>query len=130
MTRFQSERLFSTIGRIFPLFPTYYDSYDVPDYYARYYGGDDDYLYRQADGVIYSLDPQSFAIREIAGLVTGDEFAIGQRMPNGYSVYNVPYDYRDQYVDDDNSSYRYNDGHVYQVDPTTQLVQAVIQLLS
>ncbi len=112
------------------VFPNYYDSYDVPDYYARYYGGNDDYLYRQADGVIYGLDPQSFAIQQIAGLVTGDQFSIGQRMPDGYSVYNVPYDYRDQYVDDADSAYRYNDGYVYQVDPTTQLVQAVIQLLS
>ncbi len=112
------------------LFPSYYNSYDVPDYYARYYGGNDDYLYRQADGVIYGLDPENYAIRQIAGLVTGDEFAIGQRMPDGYSVYNVPYDYRDQYIDNDDSSYRYNDGYVYQIDPTTQLVQAVIQLLS
>ncbi len=112
------------------IFPTYYDSNEVPDYYARYYGGDDDYLYRQADGVIYGLDPQSYAIREIAGLVTGDQFSIGQRMPDGYSVYNVPYDYRNQYIDDNDNSYRYNDGYVYQVDPTTQLVQAVIQLLS
>jgi len=51
-------------------------------------------------------------------------------MPAGYDVYNVPYAYRSQYRDSPNSLYRYNDGYVYQVDPTTQLVQAAIQLLT
>ncbi len=51
-------------------------------------------------------------------------------MPTGYDVYNVPYDYRSQYVDSPERMYRYNDGQIYQVDPTTRIVQAVIQLLT
>ena len=51
-------------------------------------------------------------------------------MPAGYDVYNVPYQYRDRYVDTAQSQYRYSDGYVYQVDPTTRLVQAAIQLLT
>ena len=42
----------------------------------------------------------------------------------------MPYAYRDRYVDSPQSLYRYNDGYVYQVDPTTQVVQAIIQLLT
>jgi patatin-like phospholipase/acyl hydrolase len=41
----------------------------------------------------------------------------------------VPYSYRDRYVDGPDAYYRYSDGYVYQVDPTTQLIQAAIQLL-
>ena len=51
-------------------------------------------------------------------------------MPQGYEVYNVPYSYRDQYADGPDSNYRYSDGTIYQVDPTTQLIQAAIQLLT
>jgi len=45
-------------------------------------------------------------------------------------VYNVPYAYRDQYVDGPDDYYRYADGYVYDVDPTTQLIQAAIQLIT
>ena len=51
-------------------------------------------------------------------------------MPLGYDVYNVPYDYRDRYADGPNANYRYSDGYIYQVDPTTQLIAAAIELLT
>ena len=63
-------------------------------------------------------------------MLTGNDFTVGQRIPSGYDMYNVPYGYRDQYRDDAQSMYRYSDGYVYQVDPTTRLVQAAIQLLT
>lgn len=50
-------------------------------------------------------------------------------MPLGYDIYNVPPAYRDRYVDGPDAMYRYSDGYVYEVDPTTQLVRAVIELL-
>ena len=56
-------------------------------------------------------------------LVTGQQFAVGQQMPSGYSVYNVPDAYRDRYYDTADSMYRYNDGYVYQVDPRTGLIE-------
>ena len=54
---------------------------------------------------------------------------VGDRLPLGYDVYNVPLDYRDRYVDGPDSWYRYADGSIYQVDPETQLIQAVISML-
>ena len=42
----------------------------------------------------------------------------------------VPYPYRDRYADSANALYRYNDGAIYQLDPTTQVIQAVVQLLA
>ncbi len=36
---------------------------------------------------------------------------------------------RDRYFDSDRSLYRYADGYIYQVDPTTRLIQAVIDAI-
>ena len=51
-------------------------------------------------------------------------------MPVGYDVYNVPYAYRDRYYDTPDAWYRYSDGYIYEVDPETQLIAAVIELLA
>lgn len=110
--------------------PQQYAYEPVPTYYTRYYGLNQPYDYRYADGAIYGLDPKTQAITQVAALLTGQDFNVGQRMPAGYDVYNVPYAYRGQYADTADRMYRYNDGYVYQVDPTTQLVQAAIQLLT
>lgn len=109
--------------------PSYYDPVPVPDYYAQYYNLGPENGYRYADDVLYRVDPQSGVIDSIAALLTGDRFGVGQPLPTGYDVYNVPYGYQDQYYDTPESMYRYSDGYVYEVDPTTQLVQAVIELL-
>ncbi|MBX7459420.1 hypothetical protein [Qipengyuania huizhouensis] len=110
--------------------PSGYQSYRVPDYYVDYYdlGGPD--RYRYADNVIYRVSPEDAAITSIAALITGDEFTVGQQMPMGYDVYNVPYAYRDRYYDTPEYMYRYSDGYIYQVDPETRLVAAAIDLLT
>lgn len=110
--------------------PAQYQYQQPPQYLSQYYGLNDGTQYRYADGVLYRVDPQTSSIGQVAALLTGQQFNVGQRLPAGYDVYNVPYDYRNQYADSAQSQYRYNDGYVYQVDPTTQLVQAVIQLLT
>jgi hypothetical protein len=110
--------------------PSYYQPYPVDDYYVDYYNLGTPNSYRYADDVLYRVDPRNDSITSIAALLTGDQFGIGQRMPGGYDVYNVPYPYRDQYVDGPDSYYRYSDGYIYQADPTTQLIQAAIQLLT
>lgn len=109
--------------------PSGYRSYEVPDYYVDYYnlGGPD--RYRYADNVIYRVDPEDAAITSVAALITGDEITVGQPMPRGYDVYNVPYAYRDRYYDSPDRMYRYSDGYVYQIDPETRLVAAAIDLL-
>ncbi|RPF72033.1 hypothetical protein [Aurantiacibacter spongiae] len=102
----------------------------MPAYYQDYYGLGSPGSYRYADNVVYRVNPQTSAITSIAALLTGDQFSVGQRMPAGYDVYNVPYSYRDRYYDTPDAHYRYNDGYVYRVDPTTQLIQAAIELIA
>jgi len=115
------------IGQVWP---TYYQPYQLPNYYEQYYGLGPYQSYRYADNVIYRIDPETAAITSIAALLTGDDFAVGQPMPVGYDVYNVPYAYRTQYYDRPDALYRYSDGYVYQVDPETRLVAAAIELLA
>ena len=111
--------------------PTQYTAWEpAPAYYTGYYRLDDRYRYRYADGALYGVDPETQAIGQIAALLTGQPWTVGQPMPAGYDVYNLPYDYRGRYVDSPDSWYRYSDGYVYQVDPTTRLVMAAIQLLA
>ena len=110
--------------------PSQYAYQQPPQSLSQYFGLNDGEQYRFADGVLYRVDPQTSSIGQVAALLTGQQFNVGQRLPAGYDVYNVPYAYRNQYADSAQSQYRYNDGSVYQVDPTTQLVQAVIQLLT
>lgn len=110
--------------------PAQYAYEAPPAYFNDYYRLNDRNDYRYADGVLYGTDRNTNAVSQVVALLTGQQFNVGQRMPSGYDVYNVPYGYRDQYVDSADSWYRYNDGYVYQVDPTTQLVQSVIQLIT
>ncbi|RZJ97306.1 MAG: hypothetical protein EON88_03185 [Brevundimonas sp.] len=110
--------------------PAQYNYEPAPAYYSQYYGLQDRNAYRYADGVLYGVNPQNQSITQVAALLTGQNWTVGQPMPAGYDVYNVPYAYRNQYADGPQSMYRYSDGYVYQVDPTTQLVQTVIQLLT
>lgn len=112
------------------LWPGQYDYQPVTPYLANYYGLNNRDDYRYADGAVYGVDPKTQAISQVVALLTGQSPAVGQAMPAGYDVYNVPYPYRGQYPDTAASRYRYNDGYVYQVDPKTRLVQAVIQLLT
>ena len=52
--------------------------------------------------------------------------AIGQPLPMGYSAYNVPLGFRETYYDTPDAWYRYSNGNIYQVDPVTQLVTALV----
>ncbi|WP_423140889.1 hypothetical protein ACOYW6_08450 [Parablastomonas sp. CN1-191] len=56
----------------------------------------------------------------------------GERVPSDwrYVQYNtLPSSYRDRYRYNDSYRYYYNDGRVYAVDPTTRLIQTVINIL-
>ncbi|WP_373489991.1 hypothetical protein [Parasphingorhabdus sp.] len=109
--------------------PQSYTNYKVPSYYERYYGSGITDSVRYADGAIFRVDPETRMIGSIAGLLTGDNWNVGSPAPKGYELYNVPYNYRDRYADTRASSYRYNDGYVYEIDPTTRLVRQVIELI-
>jgi hypothetical protein len=110
-------------------YPSAYNYYNVPMQYAGYWPDNDDYYYRYGNGAIYQIDPRTSMIQSIVALLAGD-LSVGQRLPLGYSAYNVPFAYRDQYYDTSDAWYRYNDGYIYQVDPTTQLITAVIRALT
>lgn len=110
--------------------PNSYDASPLPDYYVDYYRLGPSSNYRYADDVIYRVDPETTAISSVAAILTGDDFVVGQPMPAGYDVYNVPYAYRDRYYDTPDARYRYADGYVYRVDPETALITAAIDLLT
>ncbi|HWQ86912.1 hypothetical protein [Brevundimonas sp.] len=112
------------------VWPSQYAYQPAPDYYSSYFGLPQGRDYRYADGALYGVDPQTQRISQIAALLTGQTPSVGQPLPAGYDVYNLPYAYRGQYADSADAMYRYNDGYVYQADPKTQLVTAVIQLLT
>ncbi|HKT86604.1 MAG TPA: hypothetical protein VJQ77_11040 [Novosphingobium sp.] len=112
------------------VWPAAYEAVAFPPYYDDYYGLGPADSYRYYDDTIYRVDPGTSAIQSVAALLTGNDILIGEPMPPGYDVYNVPYGYRDQYYDGPDALYRYSDGYIYQLDPTTRLVQAAIELLA
>jgi hypothetical protein len=110
-----------SVGR--PL-PYYYDSfYNVPYGYSSLYYDTPDMYYRYGDGAIYGVDPTTQLITAVVALLTGQNFGIGQMLPMGYDVYNVPYAYRSSYYDTPDMWYRYDDGYIYGFDPRTRLIE-------
>ena len=108
--------------------PQPYNFYNVPMQYQSYWPDNGPYAYRYGDGAIYQLDPTTNLVRGIVALLAGD-LGVGSRLPLGYDVYNVPMAYRSQYYDTPDAWYRYNDGYIYRVDPTTRLITAVIDAI-
>ena len=110
------------------ILPSSYSYYNVPDQYRTMYYDTPDYNYWYAPGAIYQYDPRSSVITSVAALLSPG-FSVGQQLPLGYNAYNVPYDYRATYYDTPSAWYRYNNGYIYQVDPATQLVTAIVASL-
>ena len=104
--------------------PVAYPGYNVPYGYQSLYYDTPQYQYRYANGGIYQVDPTTQVIMALVSLVAGQQqFGIGQPLPVGYSSYNVPLAYRDQYYDTNDAWYRYANGYVYQVDPANGLIE-------
>ena len=142
------------------LYPAAYDIYNIPQPYQSYYPDNGAYDYRYGDGAIYQVNQSNGLVESIVALLTGGgyggglvsglggglgglggglgggyggglgAFGIGQTLPAGYDVYNVPDPYRDRYTDTAAENYRYADGNIYRVDPKTQVIQAIISALS
>jgi hypothetical protein len=141
------------------LYPAAYDIYNIPQPYQGYYPDNGDYDYRYGDGAIYQVNQSSGLVESIVALLTGGGYGgglgglgsglggglgglgggyggglgalgIGQALPAGYDVYNVPDPYRDRYYDTADENYRYADGNIYRVDPKTQVIQAIISALT
>jgi len=107
------------------MMPLTYSAYNVPYQYRPLYFDTADSYYRYAPGAIYQVDPTTSLITAVAALLTGG-LNVGQPLPMGYSAYNVPYQYRATYYDTPDAWYRYSNGYVYQVDPATMLVTAIV----
>jgi hypothetical protein len=110
------------------ILPTSYAYYNVPYQYRRMYYDTSDANYWYAPGAIYQYDPRSSVITSVAALLSPG-FSVGQALPVGYDVYNVPYAYRGTYYDTPTAWYRYSNGYIYQVDPATRLVTAAVASL-
>lgn len=115
------------IGQIWP---EAYPSLPLDDWQSSYYGFENPGQYRYADNVIYQVDPGTSAIEAIVALLSGSDFAVGEPLPDGYDIYNVPAEYQDRYIDSDEALYRYDGGRVYEVDPASMLVERVIELVA
>ncbi len=109
-------------------YPADYNFYNVPQQYQSFYPDGNDYNYRYGDGAIYQVNRSDNMISSIVALLAGD-LGVGQQLPSDYGVYNVPMAYRDRYYDTPEATYRYNDGYIYQADPKTQMITAVIDAL-
>jgi hypothetical protein len=107
------------------MLPSSYSYYNVPMQYRSMYYNTADAGYWYSPGAIYQYDPSSSLITSVAALMTPG-FTVGQQLPVGYGMYNVPLSYRATYYDTPNAWYRYNNGYIYQVDPATQLVSAIV----
>ncbi|HWJ37161.1 MAG TPA: hypothetical protein VNR86_00140 [Sphingomicrobium sp.] len=110
------------------LLPSAYTYYNVPVQYRSLYYDTPDYGYWYSPGAIYQYDPRTSVITSVAALMSPG-FSVGQPLPAGYDVYNVPYDYRSTYYDTADAWYRYSNGYIYQVDPVTQVVTAIVASL-
>jgi hypothetical protein len=110
------------------MLPSAYSYYNLPMQYRSMYYPTADYSYWYAPGAIYQYDRRSSLITSVAALTTPG-FSIGQPLPMGYDMYNVPMAYRATYYDTPNAWYRYNNGYIYQVDPSSMLVTSIVASL-
>jgi hypothetical protein len=109
--------------------PSWFSGYNVPSQYSAFYPDSADAYYRYSDeGYIYRVNSQNNLVSGLIPLLGGG-FAVGQPMPAGYDVYNVPYQYRDDFYDTDDSYYRYGDDAIYEVDPQSGMIESIVALL-
>lgn len=123
----QAKKLFARGQR---LERSWFEGYRVPVAYRSFYYDTPDYYYRyDDDGYIYRADRGSDLISAIIPLFGGG-FGIGQPLPAGYDVYNVPMQYRDTWYDNDDYLYRYGDNAIYRVDEDSGMIDGIVALLA
>jgi hypothetical protein len=123
----QAKKLFGLGDR---LQPAWFTGYALPDEYRAFYHDSPDHYYRyNDDGYIYRVDTGTNLISGIVPLLGGG-FAVGQPLPMGYDVYNLPLQYRDVWHDTDDTYYRYADDAIYGVDAETGIIESIVALLA
>ncbi|HEY0148414.1 MAG TPA: hypothetical protein VGB70_05360 [Allosphingosinicella sp.] len=109
---------------------SWFGDYNIPARYSAFYADSPEYYYRyDDDGYIYRVDRQTDLISSLVPLLGGG-FSVGQALPAGYDVYNVPYQYRDDFYDTDEAYYRYGDDAIYEVDPQSGMIESIVALLA
>ena len=111
------------------MMPSGYDVYNVPVGYRDRYADTRDAWYRYDDGAVYRIDPRTRYVTDSYPLYDAD-YGIGQPWPTDYPDYNVPYGYQGLYYDTPDAHYRYANDAIYRVDPTTQLITALVSLVT
>lgn len=115
------------IGRSLPIARW---SYNVPARYRYRFVDRDNWFYRYDNaGYVYRFDRRTMLVNSVYPLF-GSDLLIGEPMPLGYSVYNVPIAYRGFYPDTRDYYYRYDDGAIYRVNSDSMLVDGVVALLT
>ncbi len=115
------------IGRSMPIASW---RYNVPVRYRYRFLDDRDWFYRYDNaGYVYRFDRGSRLVNAVYPLF-GSDLIIGEPMPLGYQVYNVPIAYRSFYPDTRDYYYRYDDSAIYRVRSDTMLVDGIVALLS
>lgn len=110
--------------------PARYRAMALPANYRDFYRDSPSYNYRYGDeGYIYRVDSGTNMISGLIPLLGGG-FAVGQAMPAGYDIYNLPIQYRDTWQDSDDAYYRYGDNGIYQVDPQSGTIESIVALLA
>ncbi len=111
--------------------PASYGVYNVPFAYRSTYYDRNDAWYRYGDGFIYQMDPYNRRISARYPIYgAGYDYLVGQPWPVAYPGYNVPLAYQPLYYDTPQYQYRYANGGIYRIDPTTQVIQALVALVS
>lgn len=109
--------------------------YEIPDWFRSSYRdnpflslGGNLFGYRYANGYAYRLDPETQLVSALLPIL-GGALGLGQTLPTGYNLYNLPMQYRPIYRDDD-YLYRYADNAIFRVDPTTRRIMGISELVS
>ena len=103
--------------------------YNIPERYRYRFVDDGRFFYRyDNDWTVYRFDRTSGLVSSVIPLYSSG-LLLGEPMPLGYDVYNVPFAYRGYYRDSDDWLYRYDNNAIYRVNAETMLVDSIAQLL-
>ena len=112
-----------------PLQPYYVNNYYRPSYFNAFYLNSPYDCYRYGYAYVYETDCMTGRVEDV--IPTYDYgYGVGQLLPSSYGYYNVPFQYRSHFVDNDDYYYRYAPGSIYRVDRGTSLISAVAALLT
>jgi len=100
--------------------------------YRMWYPDNDNFIYRWDDDYIYRVRRDGGLIDAMFPFANRDYYyyPVGAAYPDNYNYYNVPYQYQSFYPDGGDYLYRYGDGAIYMVDPSTQMISGIAALLT